>query len=406
MATLSNSSTSLDGNWLLTAQSIQTSALFSFLAPGAALTVNDAFWATGGGATLTGVIVAGSPVASQPVTIKSGAGDLTVSATVNVVGSLVLQGGVGPQNSAPELLESSAINVGPTGILTLKNNVFDNFPINITGGTVDLTNASSSPGITFSSGSGNVVIRNGSGLDVTGFRAGDTITVQGASVSGRLSANSSGYYQAGSALLEFSGPTAPAATYQAAPDGKGNTVITTTAEPAGTVSYTDLSLGVSSYYALSTGNVTPWEYVDINNDSEALSTATPGVSILTAGGTKAVQVFSGQNVISAGYGSSFLTGGTGADTFRLAVEVNAPAIWDTICNFHSGDTVTISGLIPGAFSTKVDAWDGAAGYQGATMRFLDSSGAVMGSVTFAGVSAAQVQSYAQGLVGTGYQLTG
>ncbi len=408
MTTLTNTSVSGDGSWLLTALSFQDTPTFSFLLSNASLTVNDAFWVAGGGATLTGTVIAGTAVKSQPSAIKIGTGDLTISATVNVVGALVLQGGSGPQNTTPEILESGAINVGPTGTLTLQNNVFDNFPINVAGGTVDLTTASSMPQINFTGGSGNVLLRQGVGLDVTGFRAGDTITVEGTSVSGALWANGSGYYQVGTTQLEFAGPTAPAASYTATADGHGNTIVTTTAEPSGTVSYTDLALGVSSSAALATGasTSTPWEYVDNSNDSEALSTATPDVSILSIGGTKAVEVYSGQNVISPGYGSSFLTGGTGDDTFRVSLELNAPAVWDTICNFHANDTVTVSGLIPGAFTTKVDAWDGAAGYQGATIRFLDNTGTIMGSLTFAGQSAAQVEAHAQGIVGTGYQITG
>ena len=54
-------------------------------------------------------------------------------------------------------------------------------------------------------------------------------------------------------------------------------------------------------------------------------------------------------------------------------------VWDTLANFHAGDALTVWGWSPGGIET-IDALDGAAGYQGATLRLANAQGSLVSSV--------------------------
>ena len=64
-------------------------------------------------------------------------------------------------------------------------------------------------------------------------------------------------------------------------------------------------------------------------------------------------------------------------------------VWDTLANFGAGDALTVWGWSPGSGTETVDALDGAAGSQGATLRLANAQGGPVSSVTFAGLSADQ-----------------
>ncbi len=76
--------------------------------------------------------------------------------------------------------------------------------------------------------------------------------------------------------------------------------------------------------------------------------------------------------------------------------------WDTIANFHPGDSATLWGFVPGQSAMAWGANEGAAGHTGATIHaaFADIGTAINGSLTFAGLSLADAQSKLNPLPGT------
>ena len=107
----------------------------------------------------------------------------------------------------------------------------------------------------------------------------------------------------------------------------------------------------------------------------------------------AIQLAGGRNVVDAGPGSNFITGGAGDDTFFLD-GTHGAVTWNTIQNFHPGDMMTLFGFHPGTSSfTWADA-GGAAGYTGRTIHAdLAGDGTVGASITFAGTTAADTDRY-------------
>ena len=118
-------------------------------------------------------------------------------------------------------------------------------------------------------------------------------------------------------------------------------------------------------------------------------------------GDDAIDGGAGNDVIDGGAGSNFLTGGAGVDQFF--VEGRAAAVtntWNTITDFTAGETVTIWGYQPGVSQFLWVANDGAAGYQGATLHYdLDGNGLIDTSVTFTGLTQAQLPTPLYGNVG-------
>ena len=104
----------------------------------------------------------------------------------------------------------------------------------------------------------------------------------------------------------------------------------------------------------------------------------------------AVQLAGGKNVIDVPNGSTFATSGAGDDEFLFHAD-QPQVTWDTIVNFHAGDSITVFGF--GA-ATAADWWDanaGASGYTGATLRMdLDRDGRVDSSITFTGKTLADI----------------
>ena len=108
----------------------------------------------------------------------------------------------------------------------------------------------------------------------------------------------------------------------------------------------------------------------------------------------AVQLLGGNNVLHMRRGSSFLVSGPGNDVFLF--DGNQPQeTWNTIVNFHTGDSATLWGFTAG---TSTDWWDtdaGATNYQGATLRTdIDGDGKLDSSLTFAGKTLAETSRFA------------
>ena len=133
--------------------------------------------------------------------------------------------------------------------------------------------------------------------------------------------------------------------------------------------------------------------IAITPDSLNITAMTSNAFIKTGSGNDAIAVHGGTNVVDAGTGSNFVTGGDGFDTFFLDAR-NIPAassaagpvpgaIWDTIQNFGSGDAATLWSVGRGAALS----WQnngGAVGHTGLTLHANKANG-TEASLTFAGI---------------------
>lgn len=120
----------------------------------------------------------------------------------------------------------------------------------------------------------------------------------------------------------------------------------------------------------------------------------PGMLIRSEADATAVQLLGGNNVLDMRRGSSFLVSGPGNDVFLFYG--NQPReTWNTIVNFHAGDSITLWGFAAGTSTDRWDASAGAANYTGATLRAdINGDGRLDASVTFAGKTLADTSHYA------------
>jgi hypothetical protein len=359
---------------------------------------------TGAGSTITaagqttisgGVAVIGSPVAADPTLISSQSGQLLLNLTVDVTGA-VLMTGAGAGSLADTVTGLNTINIAPGGDLVFQGLATTAGPIHIASGTLDLSSGAGGvlPGVaTFDDADGKLILKNFAAAVIQGFRAGDTIDITDFAATGTLAAGSDGFTRIGSVSLEFIGQNTSDALYTAASDGNGGTLVTTNAEPAAAVAFSDQTTGAAGDHELTAASGGPsylqWQYVDDSADTVAISASVANVFIKGDGGTKAIAVASGQNVLDGGTGSAFLTGGSGTDTFFLDPG-STQSTWDTLTNFHAGDSVTIWNWVPGVSTETVSAQSGAAGFQGATLGIANGQGGPVSNITFAGLSAARV----------------
>ncbi len=300
-------------------------------------------------------------------------------------------------------------------------------------------------------GTGSVVIGNNSLAEFSAsVGAGQTVTFQPGSTSGTLKLDSVGTFQGSirglvsSDQVVLGGIAGPSVSYTATSattgivqissdgtpvtslnvqgvystsdfgltttdlgNGNSSTVLTTTAT-APAFAYTDTTTSTSGAVTpdLYSGpvNYLQYQYIWGSTDNVAIS-ATRNNAFLHGGtGDDALAVQGGNNVLDGGSGSNFLVGGNGADggtdTFfvdgRASPVTNAqgaPVTWDTLVNFHHGDALTMFGFTAGVSTSPLSDGEGAAGYTGATIHSeLGGAGTgVNGSVTFAGISLAQMQ---------------
>lgn len=136
------------------------------------------------------------------------------------------------------------------------------------------------------------------------------------------------------------------------------------------------------------------QYLYDGSDKLSVTGGAPGLFLRGGGGDDALAVSSGRNVLDGGKGSNFLSGGTGPDsqdTFFVDGRGTAP-VWNTVANFHPGDTVALWGYIPGVTKISWAEGEGASGYTGVTMHAdIRGDGTSTASLTFAGLTFPQVQ---------------
>jgi len=150
-----------------------------------------------------------------------------------------------------------------------------------------------------------------------------------------------------------------------------------------------------------TGPVLGIVYQELGSSSADIIYGTNQADFINSGaGDDAIDGGAGNDVIDGGLGSNFITGGAGSDTFFLDGRAAASSItWSTITDFQAGDHLTIWGYQPGVSQFRWAASDGAANYKGATLYCdLDGNGSIDTSVTFSGLTQAQLPTPSYGSV--------
>jgi serralysin len=117
-------------------------------------------------------------------------------------------------------------------------------------------------------------------------------------------------------------------------------------------------------------------------------------------GDDAIDGGAGNDVIDGGLGSNFIIGGPGSDTFFLdGRAASTSTTWSTITDFSQGERTTIWGYQPRVSKFLWVGSDGAAGYTGVTLHCdLDGNGVIDTSVTFTGLTQAQLPMPSYGTV--------
>ena len=172
-----------------------------------------------------------------------------------------------------------------------------------------------------------------------------------------------------------------------------NTSNTDLGVTAGQISVSDLTSHTSDDVAMQayTGSYPgpTSEFVNLTSDNLSIMSTTSGAFIHSGSGNDSITVTSGTNVLDGGGGSNFLTGGTGPDVFYVDVRGATANIWDTISNFHAGNSVTCWGVTPSDFTTTVLDGQGAPGFTGVTIIF-SGPGKPAAAVTLAGYTSADL----------------
>lgn len=121
--------------------------------------------------------------------------------------------------------------------------------------------------------------------------------------------------------------------------------------------------------------------------------------INAGGGNDAVAAGAGRDVIDGGLGSNFLTGGADRDIFFLDGR-SGLSTWSTITDWQAGEELSLWGWRAGVSRSTWAASDGAAGWKGVTLHAdLNGDGRVETSVTWTGLSQANLPGFQQGTVG-------
>ena len=177
------------------------------------------------------------------------------------------------------------------------------------------------------------------------------------------------------------------------------TVLTSTATGSSTYSQVESYVGALS-------NVTS-QFLYDGDTTLAIVAQQSGMLISSLAPATAIQLQGGANTLNMQQGSSFIVSGSGSDTLILHAD-QPQTTWNTIANFHTGDSITIYGFTAGTSSRWWDASAGAPGYTGSTLRIdVDGDGQVDSSLTFAGKTDTQTAAYAahEGSVGGLHFLT-
>jgi Ca2+-binding RTX toxin-like protein len=139
------------------------------------------------------------------------------------------------------------------------------------------------------------------------------------------------------------------------------------------------------------GPVAYLQYEFLGGRGGEIVAATAGNDFLNLlGGDDAANGGAGNDVLDGGTGSNFLTGGAGQDVFFLDGR-SGQTTWSTITDWTAGEQLSVWGWRPGVSQVTWAESAGAEGYKGVTMHAdLDANGVIDTSVTWAGMTQAQL----------------
>ena len=142
------------------------------------------------------------------------------------------------------------------------------------------------------------------------------------------------------------------------------------------------------------------QLISMTPDNLNITATAPNVFIRTGSGDDAIDVskVGGNNILDGAGGSSFLTGGTGNDTFFLDDRSLASDAYSTVVNFHGGDNITVFGVDATNFHLATQDNQGAPGDKGLAFTFA-SAGKPNATVVIAGFTSADL---ANGRLTTSY----
>jgi Ca2+-binding RTX toxin-like protein len=325
-------------------------------------------------------------------------GTLTTGGLTIAIGGILSSGLLAPHTG----VTTASTDAGP---LVVAGSIVNDGTIQAYGGGIDVTGAITGTGsLTFDAASGSRLELNSvSAGEVVALNGNDTLVLDTpSSFGGTITASGAG----NSIVLENTGGDSAriaGGTLQVTAGGK---VIDSIAVD-GDVTGTKVTLATSSLSVLDTTTNQPVaavsqpytgpvagltsQYINVTPDSLNISVSTPGWFLHSGAGEDAIAVSSGINVVDGSTGSNFLTSGSGTDTFFVDDRAATASIWDTIVNFHVGDSATIWGVTPGGFSLAWADGQGAAGYTGLTLT-ATAPGQPAALLTLAGFSQADLAS--------------
>jgi Ca2+-binding RTX toxin-like protein len=137
-----------------------------------------------------------------------------------------------------------------------------------------------------------------------------------------------------------------------------------------------------------------YEFAGTSNSEAVLGTSWNDF-VHVGAGDDAVDGGAGDDVLDGGSGSSFLTGGAGHDIFFVDGR-SGEATWSTVTDWEAGEQVSLWGWQQDVSQVVWVDDAGADGYRGVTMHAdLDNDGAIDTSVTWAGLSRADLPTPAE-----------
>ena len=145
-----------------------------------------------------------------------------------------------------------------------------------------------------------------------------------------------------------------------ASNDNGVTIIRTNPQ----ISVLDLNSGSTGDVVSTTSGIAGIEAKYIYTGANSMAFMAPaGVNCEFGGGSAFTRLsaVSGNNIFIASTGGSYMLGGSGNDSFEIAdANATGSTVWDSITNFHAGDSMSLAGLAgPGWHYHWTDAYGSA-----------------------------------------------